>query len=88
VHAEVRRHVEIHRGDTWEFVSNNGLIERSVKSIACGVVSYTRADGKLVQCSLSSFKKWTKGAQLSFAEDWSGRDYSGVVSTTLDVMEN
>jgi hypothetical protein len=81
------KHIEIRRGDIWEFQSNNGLISRHVRSIVCDVVSYLRADGQFVQCSLTSFKKWTRGGSLSFADDWAGRDASGVVSTATESKE-
>ena len=63
----------VRRGDVWAFTGNYGTIERDVKSVAGGVVSYVCA-GKFRQCSLVTFARWTKGAQLTFATDWEDRN--------------
>lgn len=63
----------VRRGDIWDFTSNNGHIERRIKSVASGVVSYT-CNGKFQQCQMKTFQSWARGAELIFAEDWSGRD--------------
>lgn len=56
---------EIRVGDVWEFTTNNGVIVRHVKSMACGVVSYLN-NGVLRRCMLQTFKNWTRGAALEF----------------------
>lgn len=74
-----RHHIQVKRGDIWEFRTNNGVIERHVRSVASGVVSYL-SNGRFKQCSLTTFKRWARGAGISFAEDWAGRDAGGEVS--------
>lgn len=82
-----RKHIEIRRGDIWEFQSNNGIISRHVRSIACEVVSYIRGDGKFEQCSLATFKKWARFGSLSSADDWANRDEFGVVTPTTKSLK-
>lgn len=55
----------IQRGDVWEFTTNRGVIARHVRSIASDVVSYL-CNGRFRQCSLATFRSWTRGAELTF----------------------
>lgn len=55
----------VRRDDIWCFTTNNGHIHRHVRSVACGVVSYL-CNGVFRQCSLSTFRKWAKGAELEY----------------------
>jgi hypothetical protein len=55
---------EIRRDDVWEFTTNNGVLVRHVRSVT-SVVSYL-ANGIFRQCSIAAFKRWTKGAELTF----------------------
>lgn len=60
------------RGDIWEFTTNNGVIVRHVRSVACGVVHYL-CNGRLNRCSLTCFRSWARGADLTSAEIWKDR---------------
>lgn len=55
----------VKRGDFWELTTNNGVIVRHVRSIACGYVSYM-CNGELRRCSLDTFKSWSRRAELTF----------------------
>lgn len=58
---------EIKRGQRWEFVTNNGILVRDVLSVTRnGTVSYRNAGGNFCQCELTTFRKWTRGAQITF----------------------
>lgn len=65
--------VVVRRGDWRQFTSNNGNIDRHVRSVASGVVSYL-GNGHFRQCSIASFRRWTRGAALKSAENWEGRE--------------
>lgn len=58
------------RGDMWIFTSNYGHIVRHVKSVTInGTVSYTN-NGRLIQCSMKTWREWARGAELESREDW------------------
>ncbi len=81
----------IRRGDVWDLLTNNGILRRIVKSVACGRVSYQDADGDFMQCDISGFRRWAKSAWLTAADDWSGRDterYMGKKSVVLKEVSN
>lgn len=64
--------VVIKKGDWWEFTTNTGIMTRHVKSVTRdGTVSYINSEGKFCQCSMATFRRWTKGAEVTFREDWS-----------------
>lgn len=64
----------VRRGDIWDLLTNCGILRRSVRSVACGVVSYINCEGRLVRCSLGAFRRWAKAAWLVSADDWTGRE--------------
>lgn len=66
----MKKRVVLQAGDTWEFQSNNGIIERQIKSVASGIVSYLRSDGTLHRCSRATFVAWTKGAEVTISSNW------------------
>ena len=72
LHEEGVMGMDIRRGDLWEFTTNNGVIVRHVRSVASGVVSYF-CNGVMRQCSVTCFRRWAKGAELTFADNWTGR---------------
>ena len=63
----------IRRGDMWEFLTNNGVIDRHIRSVASGRVSYL-CNGRFYQCSIACFRQWARGAFLLSAENWEGRE--------------
>jgi hypothetical protein len=67
----------IKRGDVWDLLTNNGMLRRHVRSVACGVVYYVNPEGYLMQCSIATFRAWAKAAWLASADDWGGRDSYG-----------
>ena len=57
-------------GDMWIFTSNYGEIVRHVKSVVRnGTVSYTN-NGRFYQCSMATWRRWARGAELEFREKW------------------
>ncbi len=58
------------RGDMWTFASNYGQIVRHVKSVTSnGTVSYTN-NGRFTQCSMATWRRWARGAELNSREKW------------------
>ena len=72
-----QREFSIRRGDIWDLRTNRGILRRTVKSVACGVVSYMNCEGSFCKCGIYNFKRWAFGAGLHFAENWEGRDNNG-----------
>jgi hypothetical protein len=68
--------LKIRRGDIWDLLTNNGILRRHVKSVACGIVYYINCEGSLESVSLAGFRRWAKSAELVSAEDWDGRSVS------------
>lgn len=58
---------EVRRGDMWEFTTNNGILVRHVRSVACGRVFYV-CNGRFMQCAIEIFNRFAKGAELTFRE--------------------
>jgi hypothetical protein len=65
-------------GDEWAFLTNNGRLIRKVAAIEDGTVYYRGfGDRAGHECSVKTFQRWLRGAELEFATDWSGRELSG-----------
>lgn len=60
-----------HRGDWWQFTTNNGVIDRFVKSVSSGgMISYT-VQGRFFQCQMATWQRcWGRAAELMARDEW------------------
>ena len=73
-----RPRIDFRVGDEWGFLTNNGVLHRRIVAIEDGRVFY-RGFGSTTEheCAIKTFQRWLRGAELTFAADWSGRDLNG-----------
>ncbi|MDV6347521.1 hypothetical protein R2083_08335 [Nitrosomonas sp. Is35] len=57
---------DIQVGDRWEFSTNIGVIPRTVTAVGSKRIAYLNAHGNKCDCSIQTFMRWVKGAELSF----------------------
>lgn len=59
---------DVRDGDLWEFQSNNGFIPRTVTFVGDGRVEYINASGNRCDCSVPTFRRWCRGADLAWRD--------------------
>lgn len=69
------RSFDVRPGDEWVFQTNDGGLCRIVVDVDDERVYYRPYGSTREQsCARATFWKWCRGAGLSFATDWTGRD--------------
>lgn len=73
--SRAMRAFDVRPGDEWAFQTNTGSLCRIVADVDDERVYY-RPYGSPHEksCLRATFWRWCRGAELSFAKDWSGRN--------------
>lgn len=66
--------MDVREGDQWSFLTNTGYLVRNIVSVGDKYIGY-REPGSLQTraCLKTTFRRWWRGATLTYATDWTGR---------------